>query len=82
MNQTHKIPPMTAVASSNLAAVGHDGTAMFVRFKKNDGSDGALYRYESAGRDVHDDLVGSKSPGQHFLKHIKGAHEGERVDGA
>ena len=66
---------LTPVASSNIAAVGHDGKALWVRFKN-----GSLYRYVTAGREHHDGLVAARSPGSYFLDRIRHSHVGERIE--
>lgn len=69
-----KPPDLTSVTSSNIAAVGHDNTALWVRFKN-----GSLYRYPSAGREHYDGLVGAKSPGSYHADRLRHFYRGERV---
>jgi hypothetical protein len=75
----HTIPPLTEVKSTNLHSIGHDGSAMYVRFRGAGGGPGSTYRYPTAGVDVHDALLGSFSPGRHFQSVVKAAHRGEKV---
>ena len=65
---------MTPVTSSNIAAVGHDGTSLWIQFKN-----ATLYRYPTAGADLHAAMVAAKSPGQYFHEHIKSKHKGKRL---
>jgi hypothetical protein len=65
---------MTPVTSSNIAAVGHDGSALYVQFQN-----GGLYRYPSVGADHHAALLSASSPGQYFHQKVKSTHKGERV---
>ena len=67
-------PPMLPVQSSNIAAVGHDGQALYVQFRN-----GGTYRYGTVGIDVHAALLASKSPGAYFHQHIKSMHHGEKM---
>jgi KTSC domain len=72
--RTGTIPIMDRVESSNIQAVGHDGSALYVRFVG-----GALYRYRTAGADLHAALLASASPGKFFHRKIRDVHQGERV---
>jgi KTSC domain len=72
--RTGAIPIMDRVESSNIQAVGHDGSALYVRFVG-----GALYRYRTAGADLHAALLASASPGKFFHRKIRDVHQGERV---
>jgi hypothetical protein len=72
VDQAH--PFLTPVKSSNISGVAHDGQALWVKFLN-----GTLYRYPTAGADLHAGMVAAESAGQFFHKHIKSAHKGERV---
>jgi hypothetical protein len=77
---------MTPVESSNVAAVGHDGHALWVRFKdrttkKGEVRPGGVYRYPTAGPEHHTGMLAAESVGEYLHRHIKGAHEGEKVRG-
>ena len=65
------IPEMRPVTSSNIDAIGHDGTALFVRFKTKDGTPGAIYRYPEATRAHHDAMLSADSPGRYFFGNIR-----------
>jgi hypothetical protein len=65
---------MTPVKSTNIASVGHDGQSLWVKFLN-----GTLYRYPTAGADLHAGMVAAKSAGQYFHQYIKSAHKGEKV---
>jgi hypothetical protein len=67
-------PLLTPVNSSNISGVAHDGQSLWVKFLN-----GTLYRYPTAGADLHAGMVAAKSAGQYFHKHIKSAHKGEKV---
>ena len=75
-----KIPTMTEVTSNYLHSVGHDGDALFIRFRDK-GGPGKLFRYPTAGADLHAALLAAPSPGRHFHAAIKGKHNAEAVDG-
>ena len=72
------VPEMTPVSSSNLHSVGHDGEALYVRFRGKDGP-GRLYRYPTAGREHYEGLLAAPSAGSYFLDQLKFGHVGERV---
>ena len=71
------LPPMTDIKSSNIAAVGHDGEALYIRFHGKGGP--STYRYPTAGGEHHDGLVNAPSAGGYFHQFIKFAHRGEKV---
>lgn len=77
MNQPTTIPPLTAVKSSSAEAAGHDGAALFVRFKN-----GKTYRYPTVSRDGYAQLMGADSFGKHLQASIIAKHKGELVDPA
>ncbi len=68
------LPTMTPVTSSNIAAVGHDGDALYVQF-----TNGTTYRYPGAPAEHHEGLTKTDSPGRYFHHFVKGAHAGDRV---
>lgn len=65
---------MTPVKSSNIAAAGHDGESLWIKFLN-----GTLYRYPTAGADLHKGLLAAESAGQYFHQRIKSIHKGERI---
>jgi len=65
---------MTPVVSSNVESIGHNGDALFVKFKN-----GGTYRYPTAGRIVHDEMLKAERPGRFFRFHVLAKHVGERV---
>lgn len=67
-------PFLTPVQSSNISGVAHDGQALWVKFLN-----GTLYRYPTAGADLHTGMLAAESAGSYFHKHIKSAHKGEKV---
>lgn len=72
--RTDSHPALTPVKSSNISGIAHDGQSLWVKFLN-----GTLYRYPTAGTDVHTGMLAAESAGQYFHKHIKSAHKGERV---
>jgi hypothetical protein len=72
-------PAMSALTSTNLHSVGHDGAALYVRFRSAGGAPGRLYRYPTAGREHHEGLIGADSPGRYLADRIVHFHKGERV---
>ena len=74
------IPTMTKVKSSNIDEVGHDGQALYVRFRSaKPDVPGKLYRYPTCGTDHHEALLNANSIGTHFRDNIRDAHTGEPV---
>jgi hypothetical protein len=63
------IPKMTAVQSSNIAAIGHDRetSELHVQFKN-----GATYVYRNVGRGFYDRMLEAASPGKFHGEQIKG----------
>ena len=68
-------PTLTPVTSSNIAAVGHDGDALWIRFHG-----GRLYRYPGVGREHHEGLTNTASPGSYFLDKVRHFYQGERIE--
>ena len=66
-------PTMTPVQSSNIAEVGHDGHALWIRYKS-----GGLYRYPGAA-DHHTALLNTDSPGRYVADRIRHTFRGERI---
>lgn len=59
--------PLTPVESSQIAAVGHAGDVLAVRFKG-----GQLYHYTGVSAEQHQALVGAESIGKHFNANFRG----------
>lgn len=66
------IPTLAPVQSSNITAIGHDGSYSYVQFKS-----GGIWRYPTSA-DEHSALAGATSIGSHFHANIKG-RQGEKV---
>ena len=66
--------PMQSVQSSNIRAIGHDGSMLRVEF-----SNGSTYDYEGVPSRVFDDLVSADSVGRYFAQNIKGVYGYEKV---
>jgi hypothetical protein len=60
--------------SSHVEAVGHDGTALWVRFRGT-----GLYHYRTAGQEHHKALVNPSSAGAYVHAYLRHSHRGERV---
>ena len=73
------LPPMTNLKSSNLHSVGHDGTALYVRFRGKDGTPGSLYRYPTAGMEHHAGMIGAGRAMDYFTDKIRHFHAGEKI---
>lgn len=66
------LPTMTPVTSSNIAAIGHDGEHLYVRF-----TSGKTYRYADVPAADHEAFANADSHGRHFNDHIKNSYTGE-----
>jgi hypothetical protein len=69
------IPALTPVQSSNIAATGHDGENLFVRF--HSGPD--VWRYAGVSKAIYSEMLGSGSVGKYFQGFIRKNHKGEKV---
>ena len=70
------LPPMTAVESTNVSHVGHNGTDLFVRFKS-----GGTYQYDKVPAEVHAGfLKEGVSPGGHFRNAVAGKFKHQKLD--
>lgn len=76
-------PPMTAVKSSNLKAVGYDADRqeLYVEFlakdaqgHANQNKPGDLYRYYGVPKNVYNRLMNAASKGEFVWKHIRGKY--------
>jgi hypothetical protein len=59
---------MTAVSSSNIAAVGYDFDSATLRIQF---LHGGVYDYQGVSSEVYDELMAAGSKGQYFDKFIK-----------
>ena len=78
------IPTLTAVASSQIAEIGHDAESnkLFVRFNPKEGQDtGPLYFYDGVDADIYGKFLLAPSTGSHFYKHIKGKFPYTKLEG-
>ena len=62
------------VSSSNIAAIKHDGTALWVEFRS-----GGQYKYDGVSASDAEDMLMASSPGGYFHNNIKDSYDGERV---
>lgn len=60
---------MTPVQSSHLEAIGHDGSALFVKFR----NDPAIYRHAGVPEAHKDAIIKAKSPGGYYHRAIRAA---------
>lgn len=62
----------TPVKSSNVNSVGYDadGKTLHVEYK-----DGSVYHYHDVDKDVHEQLVSSRSVGGFIHANIKGSYK-------
>jgi hypothetical protein len=80
MSNPIAVPPMTPVSSSNLESVGHDGSALFIRFKSKPGVPSQTWMYRGVAASYAPEIAKAESPGAMFHRLIKAArHPGEKV---
>lgn len=60
--------------SSNIAVVEHEGTTLFVTFKK-----GGRYSYDGVNEKLYEELVKAESVGKFFIKNIKSVFPFKKV---
>lgn len=65
--------PLKAVESSRIAEIGHnpETQTLAIRFKRGDGSNGALYHYGNFTAEDFATFDSAESLGTHFSHHIK-----------
>lgn len=75
--EQHQHIPMTAVDSSQIAAIGHDATTntLRVQFKGS----GSTYDYAGVPADVHQAFSKAPSLGKFLGAHIKGKYEFKKL---
>lgn len=71
MNGKPKAIGMSAVKSSLLSAMGHDGSTLAVKFPN-----GKVYHYPGVTAKQFEELKAAKSVGSHFNAHIKSKIKG------
>lgn len=78
-NRSHTPTAMTQLNSTSIAEVGHDGTALYVRFVGKGNAPGGLYRYAGVPATHHAALLSADSAGRYHAAQIRGKYVGERV---
>lgn len=69
------MPDFKPVKSSNIAAMAHDGGAMYVKFHS-----GNVWKYDDVPSHLHDTVATADSVGKAFHKAIKGRYDGTKVE--
>ena len=75
-NGNPDLPPMTEVASSYVSHLGHDGSALYVRWRG-----GKVSRYHGVPAEDHAALLKAPSVGAAVMAIKKRGHPHEYVDG-
>ncbi len=65
---------MIPVSSSNIAAIGYEGTTLYVRFHA-----GGLYAYFGVPQSVYNGLMSASSHGSYLAHFIKGHYGYQRI---
>ncbi len=63
--------------SSNVAATGHDGKSLFVRYRRKAGT--ALYHYPGVPGKLHEEMQKSESVGEFIHRNIRNFYPGVRI---
>ena len=68
---------MIRVDSTSIESVGYDGLSrnLYVKF-----TSGKFYTYCNVPRNLYIGLIGAKSTGQCFTKHVKGTYETDGLE--
>jgi hypothetical protein len=67
-------PELKDVTSSNIAAVGHEGEFLYVKFKS-----GPVWRYHPVNAATYEEMLRAESIGSYFAKYIKSSFHAEKV---
>lgn len=70
------MPQLTPVTSSNISAIGYEGSSLYVWFKS-----GILYEYPGVPWDTYQALMANESVGRYFHQHIRNKFEYKRLTG-
>ena len=65
---------MIPVSSSNISAIGYEGTTLYVLFNS-----GGLYAYYNVPQSEYNGLMSASSHGSYLAAHIKGKYRYERI---
>ena len=65
---------MIPVSSSNISAIGYDGTTLYVGFRS-----GGLYKYFNVPQSVYNGLMSASSHGSYLANYIKGHYNYQRI---
>jgi hypothetical protein len=69
-----KTIPMSAVKSSQIESIGHEGGTLAVKFKN-----GGEYHFQDVNAEEFQKLKSAESVGSYFGKHIKGIFKFTKV---
>lgn len=65
---------LTPVKSSNIAKLGWNDGVLHVEF-----SNGGLFSYAGVSNQLYNELLGAKSIGSHFAKHVRPKFKGTKL---
>ncbi len=65
---------LTPVKSSNIAKLGWNDGVLHVEF-----SNGGLFSYAGVSNQLYNELLGAKSIGAHFAKHVRPKFKGTKL---
>lgn len=65
---------MIPVSSSNISAIGYEGTTLYVLFNS-----GSTYAYFNVPKNVYDALMSASSHGGYLASHIKGVYQYRKI---
>lgn len=65
---------MIPVTSSNISAIGYEGSTLYVRF-----NNGSLYEYYNVPSSVYSGLMSASSHGSYLASHVKGTYRYKQI---
>lgn len=65
---------MIPVVSSNISAIGYEGTTLYVLFNS-----GSTYAYLNVPKNAYDALMSASSHGSYLAAHIKGVYPYRKI---
>ena len=65
---------MIPVSSTNISAIGYEGTTLYVRFHQ-----GSVYAYFNVPRHVYEGLMSASSHGSYLANYVKNVYQYQRI---
>lgn len=65
---------MIPVSSTNISAIGYEGTTLYVRFHQV-----SVYAYFNVPRHVYEGLMSASSHGSYLVNYVKDVYQYQRI---